>query len=61
MIFIYTTSKSQSVIPDRNFGKNGIVIADLGFPVSYNTSAQKVFVQPDISPVKAIRKHCFSM
>ncbi len=47
LFFLAASANSQSVIPDPAFGKRGIVIADLGAQVSYNTAAQKVLVPPD--------------
>jgi uncharacterized delta-60 repeat protein len=46
-LFFTITGISQSIKPDLQFGKQGTVIADLGTPVSYNTAAQKVLVQPN--------------
>lgn len=46
-LLIAAAGLSQSIKPNSAFGNRGTAIADLGTPVSYNTAAQKVLVQPN--------------
>ena len=47
LFFCYNSGHTQSGIPDPSFGKNGVVVTDMGVLFKYTHSARQVLISPE--------------